>query len=54
MSIHPQKKSNSFTHKRTFLSALEMMNKIFIANFEGRIWGSNLNQNSVDTVKNVL
>jgi len=27
MSIHPRKKSNSFTDKRTFLSALTVMNK---------------------------
>jgi len=26
MSIHPRKKSNSFTHKRTFLSALAVTN----------------------------
>ena len=32
MCIHPRKKSNSFTHKRTFLSALAVMNKEFIAN----------------------
>jgi len=32
MSIHPRKKSNSFTHKRTFLSALAVTNKKFIAN----------------------
>jgi len=37
MSIHPhpRKKSNSFTHKRTFLSALAVMNKKFIANLVG-------------------
>jgi len=34
----PRKKSNSFTHKRTFLSALAVMNKKFIANPVGRIW----------------
>jgi len=27
ISIHPRKKSNSFTHKRTFLSALAVTNK---------------------------
>jgi len=29
MSIRPRKKSNSFTHKRTFLSLLAVMNKFF-------------------------
>ena len=53
MSIHPRKKSNSFTHKRTFLSALAVTNKKFIANPVGRIWGSNLSQNSIDTVRNL-
>ena len=53
MSIHPRKKSNIFTHKRTFLSALAVMNKKFIAIFVGRIWGRNLSQNSLDTVTNV-
>jgi len=37
MSIQPRKKSNSFAHKRTFLSALTVMNKKFIANLVGRI-----------------
>jgi len=50
MSIHPRKKSNSFIHNRTFLSALAVMNKKFIGNPVGRIWGSNLSQNSVNTV----
>jgi len=53
MSIHPRKKSNSFTHKRTFLLALAVMNKKFIANRVGRIWASNLSQNLADTVTNV-
>jgi len=53
MSIHPRKKSNSFAHRRTSLSALAVMNKKFVANLVGRIWGSNLSQNSVDTVTNV-
>jgi len=53
MSIHPGKKSNRFTHKQTFLSALAVINKIFIANLVGRIWGSNLSKNSIDTVANV-
>jgi len=53
MSIHPGEKSNSFTHKRTFLSARAMMNKKFIANLLGRVWGSNLSQKSIDTMKNV-
>jgi len=53
MSIRPRKKSNSFPHKRTFLSALEVINKKFIANLVGRIWASNLSQNSIDTVMNV-
>jgi len=53
MSIHPGIKSNSCTHKRTFLSALAMTNKKFIANVVGRIWGSNFSQNSIDTVMNV-
>jgi len=39
MSIHPGKDSNSFTHKRTFLSARAVMNKKFIANLVGRVWG---------------
>ena len=30
MTIRPRKKSNSFAHKRTFLSALAVMNKKFI------------------------
>jgi len=53
MSIRPRKKSNSFTHKRTFLSALAVINKKFIANLVGRILGSNISQNSTDTVTNV-
>jgi len=53
MSIHPRKKSNSFAHKGTFLSAQAMMNKQFIASLVGRIWGSNLRQNLIDTVTNV-
>jgi len=53
MSIRPRKKSNSFTHKRTFLSALAVIKKKFIANLVGRIWASNLSQNSIDTVTNV-
>ena len=53
MSINPRKISNSFTHKRNFLSALTVINKKFIANLVGRIWGSNLIQNSIDTVTNV-
>jgi len=50
MSIRPRKKSNSFAHKRSFLSALAVINKKFIANLVGRIWASNLSQNSIDTV----
>jgi len=53
MSIHPRKTSNSFAHKVTFLSALAVMNKKFIVNLVGRIWGSNLSQNTTDTVANV-
>jgi len=53
MSIHQRKKSNSFTHKRTILSALAVTNKKFISNLVGRIWGSNLSQNSIDTATNV-
>jgi len=54
MSIHPQKESNSFTHKRTFfLSAMAVTDKKFIANLVGRIWGSKLSQISIDTVTNV-
>jgi len=45
MSIHLGKKSNSFTQKRTFLSTLALMNKKFIENLVGRIWGLNLTQN---------
>jgi len=37
MSIHPRKKSNNFTHKRTFLSVLAVTNKKFIANLVERI-----------------
>jgi len=32
MSIQAHKKLNSFTHKQTFLSALAVINKIFIVN----------------------
>jgi len=53
MSIQPRQKSSSFKQKRTLLSALAVMNKKFIANPVGRIWGSNLSQNSVDTVTDV-
>jgi len=35
MIIHLGKKLNSFTHKRTFLSTLAVMNKKIIANFVG-------------------
>jgi len=52
MSIHPRKISNSFTHKRTFLSALAVMNTKFIANSVGQIQVSNLSQNSVGTMAN--
>jgi len=45
----PRKKIKQFQHKRTFLSALAVMNKKFISNLVGRIWGSNLRQNSIDT-----
>jgi len=45
MSIHPRKKSNSFTDERTFFSALAVMNKKVIANVVGQIWGANLRQN---------
>jgi len=37
MSIDLGKKSNSFTHKRTFLSALAVVNKKFIGNLVGQI-----------------
>jgi len=37
MSIHPGKKSNSFTHEGTFLSARAVMSKKFIANLVGRV-----------------
>ena len=53
MSIHPGKKSNSFTHERTFLSARAVMNKKFVVNLVGRVWASNLSQNSIDTLTNV-
>jgi len=53
MSIRPRKKSYSFAHKRTFLSALAVINKKFIVNLVGRIWASNLSQNSIDIVTNV-
>jgi len=51
--IHLENKSNSFTHKRTFLSDLAVMNKKIIANPAGQIWGTNLSQNSIDTMRNV-
>jgi len=41
MSIHQGKKSNSFTHKQTFLSARAVMNRKFIANLVGRVRGWN-------------
>jgi len=50
MSIHLGKQSNNFTHKRTLLSALAVMEKKIIANLVGQIWGSNLSQNSIDTM----
>ena len=53
MSVHLRKKSNSFAHKRTFLSVLAVMNKKFIANLVGRIWGSNISQITADAVTNV-
>jgi len=53
MSIRLGKKSNNFAHKRSFLSALAVMNKKFYANLVGRIWGLNLSQNSIDTMANV-
>jgi len=53
MSIYLGKKLNSFTQKRTFHSTLIVMNKKFIENFVRRIWGSNLTQNSIDTMTNV-
>ena len=53
MSIHPRKKLDSFTYERTFLLALAEINKKVIANLVGRIWGSNLTQNLIDTVTNV-
>jgi len=55
MSIRPRKKSNSFTHKRTFLPALALavIDQKFIANRVGRIWASNLSQNSTDAMTNV-
>jgi len=31
MCIHPRKKSNNLTHKRTFLSTLTVINKKFIS-----------------------
>jgi len=39
MSLYPRKKPNSFAQKGTFLSALTMMNKKYIASLVGRIWG---------------
>jgi len=53
MSIHQWNTSNSFAHRRTFLSALAVMNKKFISGLVARIWGSNLSQYSIDTVTNV-
>jgi len=53
LSIHSRKKSNIFTHKRTFLSALAVINEKFIASLLGRIWGSNPSQNSTKTVTTV-
>jgi len=53
MSIHTGNDSNSFTHERTFLSARAVMNKKFIANLVGRVWASNVSQNSIDTMTDV-
>jgi len=53
MSIHLGKKSNSFRDKRTFLSGLAVTDKKFIVDPVGRIWVSNLSQNSVETMTNV-
>ena len=53
MRIHVGKKSNSFRHKRTFLSGLAVTNKKFIPNSVGGVQVSNLSQNSVDTMNNV-
>ena len=53
MSVHARNKSNIFAHKRTFLSALAVMNKKLIVNLAERIWGWNLSQNTADTVTNV-
>jgi len=53
ISINPGKKSNSFTHEQTFLSARAVMSKKFIANLVERVWGSNLSQNLIDTLTNV-
>jgi len=52
-SIHAGQKPNSFSHKRTFLSARVGMSKKFIANLVERVWGSNLTQNSIDKMANV-
>ena len=46
-------KKKTVSHKRTFLSALAVMNKKFIANLVARIWGSYLTRNSIDTVTNI-
>jgi len=48
-----RKRSNCFTHKRTFLLVVAMMNIKFIANLVERLWGSKLNHNSIHTIRNV-
>jgi len=53
MSIHPRKKSNSFTHKRKFLSALAVINKNIYCKSCGTNLSWNLSKNSIDTVLNV-
>jgi len=53
MTIHLGKNQNNFTNKRTFLPVLAVMNRKFITNLVGRIWGSNLSQNSIHTMTNV-
>jgi len=50
ISIHPRKKSNSFTHERTFLAVI---NKKLIACVLGQIWGSYLSQHWIDTMTKV-
>jgi len=49
----PTKKIKQFHTQTNLPFNPAVMNKVFIENLVGRIWGSNLSQNSIDTMKNV-